>query len=440
MHDIDSYVKHNGRRVRSLPTAAQCAAQAERLLMSTEASLSSKAHTGPAAVWRHIFAGFGASLVGIGLARFAYTPLIPPLIQAHWFAASDVVYLGAANLAGYLIGALLGRPIAHRATNTRTLRAMMALVSLAFLACAFPVSVTWFFIWRLLSGVAGGTIMVLVAATLLPHVPAERKGLASGAIFLGLGVGIAASGTIVPLLVNLGLRSTWIGLAAVSAVLTLATWGGWPSAAKHHAHAALSAKPHNPSKVRVLYAEYALMALGLVPTMVFLVDFIARGLGAGAHVGALYWILYGMGAIFGAPAYGFFTDRFGGRFAIRVLSLLQVVVIAVFAMSGNRIVIGALTLVIGSFPPGIVPMMLARVHEVVPHDHARQNIVWSRVTTTFAAFQAMAGYAYSALFNASSGNHRLLFAIGAVALMFVVVVDCGARWIAQERGQNPDSA
>ena len=147
-----------------------------------------------------------------------------------------------------------------------------------------------------------------------------------------------------------------------------------------------------------------------------------------------------MGAIFGAPAYGFFTDRFGGRFAIRVLSLLQVVVIAVFAMSGNRIVIGALTLVIGSFPPGIVPMMLARVHEVVPHDHARQNIVWSRVTTTFAAFQAMAGYAYSALFNASSGNHRLLFAIGAVALMFVVVVDCGARWIAQERGQNPDSA
>lgn len=42
-------------------------------------------------VWLHIFAGLCASLVGIGLARFAYTPLIPPLIQAHWFSATDVI-------------------------------------------------------------------------------------------------------------------------------------------------------------------------------------------------------------------------------------------------------------------------------------------------------------------------------------------------------------
>jgi hypothetical protein len=45
------------------------------------------------------------------------------------------------------------------------------------------------------------------------------------------------------------------------------------------------------------------------------------------------------------------------------------------------------------------------------------------VTTTFAAFQAIAGYSYSALFNASGGNHRLLFAMGAVALGFIVITD-----------------
>ena len=42
-------------------------------------------------------AGLCACLVGIGLGRFAYTPLIPPLIEAHWFAPSDVLYLGAAT-------------------------------------------------------------------------------------------------------------------------------------------------------------------------------------------------------------------------------------------------------------------------------------------------------------------------------------------------------
>ncbi len=136
-------------------------------------------------VWSSIFAGLCASLIGIGLARFAYTPLLPVLIQEHWFSASAVVYLGAANLVGYLIGAMLGRPFAARIGNVTALRAMKVLVTLAFLACAFPVSTTWFFVWRLLSGVAGGVIMVLVAATILPHVPPHRQGLATGAVFFG---------------------------------------------------------------------------------------------------------------------------------------------------------------------------------------------------------------------------------------------------------------
>src|SRR5258707_15311914 len=58
---------------------------------------------GPA--WQFAAAGLCASLVGLGLARFAYTPLIPALIAAKWFSPPDAVYLGAANLAGYLAGA-----------------------------------------------------------------------------------------------------------------------------------------------------------------------------------------------------------------------------------------------------------------------------------------------------------------------------------------------
>jgi MFS family permease len=129
-----------------------------------------------AAATRAILAGLCASLVGIGLARFAYTPLIPPLIDAHWFAARDVVFLGAANLLGYLAGALAGRPLAARIGARRVLQAMMALASLAFFACAVPLSVAWFFGWRFLSGLAGGIIMVLAALTILPRLPAARRG------------------------------------------------------------------------------------------------------------------------------------------------------------------------------------------------------------------------------------------------------------------------
>jgi hypothetical protein len=78
----------------------------------------------PVSGWRATLAALGATLVGIGLARFAYTPLILAVIAAGWFGPSEAAYLGAANLAGYLAGALLGRRSTLRAAPL-ALRTMM---------------------------------------------------------------------------------------------------------------------------------------------------------------------------------------------------------------------------------------------------------------------------------------------------------------------------
>lgn len=108
-----------------------------------------------------VFSGLCATLVGIGLARFAYTPLIPALIAAGWFSPGQAVTIGAANLAGYLAGALLGRRMAARSGAAFVLRTNMALAAAAFFACAVPLSFAWFFLWRFASGFAGGVLMVV---------------------------------------------------------------------------------------------------------------------------------------------------------------------------------------------------------------------------------------------------------------------------------------
>ncbi|HEY4072405.1 MAG TPA: YbfB/YjiJ family MFS transporter [Herbaspirillum sp.] len=394
-----------------------------------------------ALAWRYIFAGLCASLVSIGLARFAFTPLIPELIQAHWFSTSSVIYLGSANLAGYVCGALLGRPIGKQLGNVRTLRLMMVLITAAFLACATPLSFAWYFGWRLLSGIAGGVVMVLVAATVLPHIPPARKGLASGAIFLGLGLGIAGSGTVIPLLLHLGLSQTWMGLAIISAVLTGASWFAWPSTELSAGSTAQSRTPsaastHFGRSVNILYVQYALMAIAAVPPMVFLVDFIARGLGGGTHLGSIFWILYGLGAIAGPPLYGLLADRLGPRPTVRLVVLVQAIALAAVYFVGDYLLLGLLTIVIGTFAPGIVPLALARVHESIPHNASRQNIAWSRATILSAAAMAITGYAYSALFNASGGNHRLLFLIAALVAIVALMVE-----VFESKPQSPkDSA
>ncbi|RON43643.1 hypothetical protein BK666_21515 [Pseudomonas frederiksbergensis] len=386
--------------------------------------MHSTSTTPRSAIWLPIFAGLCASLVSIGLARFAYTPLIPSLIQAQWFSASDVVYLGAANLVGYLIGALIGHPLARRVGNSTALRLMMLAVTLSFFACGFPLSVSWFFGWRLLSGVAGGAIMVLVAATVLPHVPVSRRGLASGAIFLGIGLGIAGSGTIVPPLLNLGLQNTWFGLGLLALVLTAASWFGWPTSTPQHSAPVNSGSETSPTPpgLYLLFAQYAFMAAGLVPAMVFLVDFVARGLGAGAHVGALIWVMYGLGAIVGPVSYGFLADKLGARLSIRIVLVVQAIALGLLAVSSSFMALALLAVILGSFPPGIVPLALARVHELVPNHH-QQQIAWSRATVSFATFQALTGFAYSAIFNASGGHHALLFVLAAGAIVVALVLE-----------------
>ncbi|KIG07598.1 YbfB/YjiJ family MFS transporter [Caballeronia concitans] len=376
-------------------------------------------------IWRGVLAGASASLVGIGLARFAYTPLLPAIIGAHWFPASTAAYLGAANLGGYLVGALTAGALVRHARAANVLRAMMLLATIAFVACAYPVSFAWFFAWRLASGISGGALMVLAAPTILAHVAPSRRGFAGGAIFTGVGLGIAASGTIVPLLLRQGLHETWLGLAAVSLVLTIVAWNGWPpheaplSHTSDHPHT----KPAPTPALRALFAEYGLNAVGLVPHMIFLVDYVARGLGRGVDAGAYYWVLYGLGAIAGPLLSGHLADRAGFGRALRVALLLQLAAVVLPVLSSNAALLMISSVVVGAFTPGIVPLVLGRANELLAHHPAAQKRAWRTATTSFAVMQAASAYGLSFLFSKSGGDYRLLFAIGAAALGVAFIVD-----------------
>jgi predicted MFS family arabinose efflux permease len=389
-------------------------------LHSSPSPLGERDGTGVPAL---IAAGLCASLVGIGLARFAYTPLIPPLIGAGWFSPDDVVFLAAANLLGYLLGAMGGRRLASAVGSVATVRSAMTLTALAFLACAVPLSTAWFFFWRLLSGVTGGVIMVLVSSVLLPHVPPRRKGMAAGAIFLGLGVGIAASGTLVPLLLQIGLTGTWMGLAAISLLLTIATWHAWPPNERPRISGAVELPQEARRSLRHLYGQYGLMALGVVPAMVFLVDFAVRGLHWRVPAGSLLWVVFGIGALAGPLSYGAIADRIGFIRTGRLTLVLQVLAAATLVLTSSTTLVLLSAFLLGTYPPGAVPIMLGRVNEVVIGPPSLQQAAWGRATMAFALVQAAAGYLDSFLLTASGGNHRLLFIVAAVAFLSALLWD-----------------
>jgi len=387
-------------------------------------------------VWLSAAAGLCASLVGLGLARFAYTPLIPALIAAKWFSPAEAVYLGAANLAGYLTGALIACELGKRAGAVHALRGTMVLASLSAFACSMPVSFIWFFGWRFLAGLSGGVIMVLAASTILPHTATGNRGLVGGVIFAGVGLGIAASGTLVPLLLQQGLKQSWYGLGLLSALLTLVSWTAWPADARASEAAANNHVPsrgRNPAIVRTVGVEYGLNALALVPHMVFLVDFVARGLGQGISAGSHYWVLYGIGATIGPLLTGHLADRAGFGPALRAAFLIEAIAILLPALSSAPASMIVSSVIVGGFTPGIVPLVLGRINELIPHNAAGQRAAWAQATTMFAMFQAAAAYGLSYLFEHTGGDYAILFVIGAAAVLASLAIDLVTALIARRQ-------
>jgi predicted MFS family arabinose efflux permease len=389
-----------------------------------------------ASAWRGTLAALCAILVGIGLARFAYTPLIPALVEARWFTPAEAAYLGAANLAGYLAGALLGRPMAARIPVHALMRGMMLAAAVSFLVCAAPLPFGWFFLWRFVSGYAGAVLMVLAAPTVLPLVPAERRGLAGGMIFTSVGLGIVASGTLIPLLLQLGLRETWIGLGALSLALTLASWSGWPRVGRLSG-AQAGAPPASlraNRKLAAFYAEYALNAAGVVPHMVFLVDFIARGLERGLAVGAWHWVLFGLGASAGPVLAGTLADRIGFGAALRLAFLALTFCVGWLALWTNPVALAISCVVVGAFTPGSASLALGRVRELA-HGEREAQRAWTFATLAFAIGQAVAAYGFSYLFGQTE-SYALLFGLGAAALALALVIDLAVALAARQSGKG----
>ncbi len=375
--------------------------------------------------WRMQLSGLCAILASIGLARFAYAPLLPELVAAHWFDPAQAAYLGAANLAGYLAGALAGQRAGERIAPALVLRAMLAAATAAFFACAFPLSFLWFFIWRFLPGFCGGVLMVLVAPTVLPYVPPSRRGLASGVIFAGVGCGIVVSGVLVPLLLRDGLATAWLGLGVFSLILTVAAWNGWPDAKPPKEQTGTAPIPRENRgswALTAIYAQYGLNAIGLVPHMIFLVDYIARGLGQGRGPGAQYWVLFGFAAMAGPLLAGAVADRVGPRRALGPAYLLQGAAIGLLALSASSAALIVSSLVIGAFMPGISALTLSRVRELAEGDAQRQKTAWSICTAVWAIGQAGGAYGFSYIFAITGGGYTLLFALGALPLAAAFVL------------------
>ena len=372
-------------------------------------------------------AAMGAIFVGLGLARFAFGPLQPAMVIDGWFSGSTSSLLTAANLAGYLFGALAGARLARRFPAVTVIRVMMVLTALSFFACADnSLPFAWFFGWRVVSGVTGGILMALSGPTILAYVAEKRRPLIGETLLYGITVGIIFAGAIMPVLIDDSVSLAWVVLGALALLTTAATWGLWPPSPP----APPLPSAEKPPEGRLLPLQYGLVSIGVVPQMVFLVDYIARDVGLGVTDASHYLLVYGLGSLAGPVLYTFATGKIGLRTTLRAGIIVQLSSCVLLLAGESTAFLAAASFLAGLGMPGMVAAFLLRSQQISEGNVDAHRALWGATTAAFAVGQAIAAFGTSYLldrFGEGGIGYPLLFGAGAACLAAAFALDFAIR-------------
>ena len=296
---------------------------------------------------RYAFAGALAMSIGMGIGRFAYTPILPGMMDGLNLSASDAGMIASANYVGYLLGAILAgggwgqgreRSMAYIGTGgTAILTAAMGLTD------AMPA----FMLVRFLAGVASAFMMIFISTIIFNQLArSEQPGLQS-LHFGGVGLGITVSAvlTAAVFLAGMDWRMNWFAAAGVSGIsFLIVVWlmSLDPYEPPNRAHREPPLKWTAPL-VKITTA-YGIFGAGYIVTATFLIAIVRQGEGGPIGESGV-WLAAGLA---GAPSVWFWTlvaRRVGLATAFGIGCLVEAVgVVASVAVGGYgaQVLAGAL--------------------------------------------------------------------------------------------------
>ncbi len=370
----------------------------------------------PLQAWQVMLGGICGLVLTIGLARFAYTPLLPALQAQTGLNDAAAGALAAVNYGGYIAGALVAAWMDDVRWRHRFYSAglWMALLTTA----AMALSSWWpaWALWRFLGGLCGATGMLLGSGLVLGWLMRQGRRPELGVYFIGLGLGIVVSALGAKWLSAVWPEwsDQWLAFGVMGLVFFVPAWLWRPPVPPAPAAAAVAAAPPQLSRrwMWIMALSYFAAGWGFVISATFTVAIVERE-PALAGQGAWVWALVGLAAM---PAV-FLWDRVARRLGdIRALMLafaLQTLSIVLPAVSGSLLAAFVGALGYGATFIGIVSLTLALVGRRAPNNPGK---AMARLTLSYGAAQMLAPVVAGAMAQATGGFKGALWLTAAVML------------------------
>jgi MFS family permease len=278
--------------------------------------------------------------VAMGIGRFAFTPLMPMMLHDGLLDLASASWLASANYFGYLLGALLCtlqptiwlRQGWAPLSVSRMVRAGLLLTCLltALMAIDAPAAWPWL---RFLAGVITAVTFVYTSTWCLGRLSRMNLPSSGGIVYAGPGVGIASSGLLASLMVQLDWHSGagWVAFALLAALMTAIVWrvfhtdAGLPLPAAMHER---STSGGSTTEKAALTLAYGLAGFGYIITATFL-PVIARTAIPDSIWPDLFWPLLGIAVALGAIMASRIPARVDQRYLLLACYLIQAAGVAI---------------------------------------------------------------------------------------------------------------
>lgn len=359
-----------------------------------------------------IVAGLCALILTVGLARFAYTPMLPIMRAQTGLTVVTGGWLATWNYIGYMVGALLTAYISRLETKFVLYRAGLLLATVTTLAMGFTQDPMAWGVLRFLSGMSSVTGMLLSSGLVLNWLMRHQNKPELGLHFMGIGGGIAISGVAIEVLSsNMNWAGDWIGLAVFGLVFLAGAWFWMPApiTSKGSAKQVEQVRPSR-SWMTLLAIAYFCAGYGYVVGATFIVDIVDRLPTFSGH-GNWVWVLVGLAATPASFLWDSVARRYGMIQALLMAYMLQILSIILPVLSREASWVSLSAFLFGVTFVGIVSLTLALIGRYNPANPAK---AMARLTLSYGVTQII-GPVITAYLSNHFGNYD-------AALLFVAAI------------------
>lgn len=359
------------------------------------ASLLPNANEARSEIWKEILTAVGLSTgaaLALGLSRFAYALLLPPMREDLGWSYVEAGSLNTANGIGYIAGALVAAWTASRWGKARAFIASFAISVSVLLLTAATSSFSVLLALRTVGGISTAVTFILGAALASAICPTQNPRWRStlvGLYVAGVGIGLLSSGIAIPLVLRQGSQNWpwgWAVLGLLGLVGLPPAWRAARSVAESSGGSLAAMTAKELRQLAPTFVAYGLFGAGYVGYMTFIIALLQKQGGSGAQV-LWFWIVLGLVSAVSTLLWGRVLGGFAdGRGPAMVFATSMLGALPVLIHPGSAAMFASAVLFGGSFLAGPASIAILTQHQLPA---ASWTVAISLLTVAFGIGQAL---------------------------------------------------